>query len=203
MLISIVVACNGPEENTTMWKVQSEENQTVSDFTAEDARSQLRQHLSENPFLKNARVSRMPKLDVASYYAFSAVPPYGRVGEAVFLVTENTILSSTQPIADFKKLMVDLGVGQSPDALEISIFASLFLRFHVLRRGIVLEQPDGHPLLQENPIPPNKFTQPQSTFDEQTGAHYVFWAFDTDRMKAILWEVQVSPDGTTSYTSSE
>jgi hypothetical protein len=93
-------------------------------------------------------------------------------------------------------------VGANPDVLDVHTFAHLFIRLRLLRRGVVLDRPDGHVLLRPNQLPAERFVAPQASFDAQ-GAHYRFWMFDTDRMEPSYWEVRVATDGTTSYTEGQ
>jgi hypothetical protein len=141
----------------------------------------------------------MPELDVAGLYAFSVMPAVTReAGEIIQLVGPGEMLTSGSA-EDFQSLMARLGVGQAPNVMDVQAFARLFLRLLAVRRGVVLEAPDGHVLLQAGQLPPEKFAPPRADFDDH-GARYRFWTFDTDRMEPAFWDVRVARDGATTIT---
>lgn len=177
-------------------------NSQVSDFKPEEAEARLREHIAEIPPSKDAVVARAPDLDVAGLYAFSVIPSAtGLAGEMHYLVGPHEMLTSGWP-SDFDKIMKRLAVGQNPEVLDVHTFARLFLPLCALRRGVVLEQPNGHILLRLRPelLPSGQFSPPQVDFDAN-GTRYRFWTFDADRMESVFWDVQVAPDGTTSFAS--
>ena len=155
------------------------------DFTPEQARERLEQHIAHIPFFSDALIARASNLDVAGLYAFAVVPASTReAGQVFYLVGSDELLSSAQPYADFDKLMLRLGVGQTPHVLDVQTFARLFISLRALRRGAVLESADGHVLLRPEQLPPEQFTPPQVEFDA-AGAHYTFWMFDIDRREPV------------------
>lgn len=172
-----------------------------TEFTPEQAEERLRQHISQIPPLADAIIARVPDLDAAGLYAFSVMPRLtGRAGEVLYLIGSSDMLTSGQP-TDFDKLMQRLGVGKKAGILDVHAFAHLFLRLRALRRGVVLDSPNGHVLLRPEQLPSARFSAPKADFDS-LGSHYHFWMFDTDRMEPIFWDVRVAPNGITSFTSS-
>lgn len=181
---------NGPEP--------AEEPKMSTDPKVARARARVEESLAGDPFMKDALISRFTLLDVGPYLAFSVVPKStGRAGEVVFLVSDDRVLSSKQP-SDFDQLMADLGVGTRADAVDIEKFVDLFLRMRLLVRGVVLDSPDGHPLLRPGQIPEGRFELP-SVEHTEAGTRYRFWMFGTDSYEPGHYEVLVAPDGTTTY----
>jgi hypothetical protein len=175
-------------------------NTTPSDL--ERARKQVEARVASIPPLSESDIAHASDLDVAGLSAFSVMPrATGKAGEVIYLVGRDEILTAGTP-ADFDKLMTRIGVGQTPNALDVPAFAHLFLRLRVLRHGALLERADGHPLLRPGQIPAGQFTPPLYNFDA-TGAHYRFWVFDTDRFEPILWDVRIAPNGATTFTEQK
>lgn len=185
-------ACGGrSEDKVTM--------QTTS-FDKTAARAKLDDILGKSTFLKGADVGPVPELDVAGKFAFSAMPrSTGLGGEVLFWIGADETLSTAQAPRDFDRLMAILGVGAKANALEVHRLALLFVRFRVMRRGVILDKPDGHILLQPGMIPADKFAPPKLATDA-SGAHLAFWMFDTDRMAPAFYQVEISPDGKTTFT---
>lgn len=174
--------------------------QNQNRFDQAAARAKLDQLLAASTFLKGAAVGSVPELDAAGMFAFSAMPPStDKAGEVLFWIGPDEILSTAQAPRDFERLMVKLGVGARPDALDAHRLALLFVRFRVLRRGVILDRPDGHVLLRPDQIPADRFAPPRFTADA-SGAHLTFWMFDTDRMEPAFFRVDVAPDGKTAFT---
>jgi hypothetical protein len=174
------------------------QNQNHFDQTA--ARAKLDQLLAASTFLRGASVGPVPELDAAGMYAFSAMPAStGKAGEVLFWIGPDEVLSSAQAPRDFDRMMAKLGVGARRDALDAHQLARLFVRFRALRRGAILDRPDGHVLLKPGQIPADRFAPPRLTTDA-SGAHLAFWMFDTDRMEPAFFQVDVAPDGKTTFT---
>lgn len=173
--------------------------QTTS-FDKTAARAKLDDILAKSTFLKGADVGPVPELDVAGMFAFSAMPPStGLGGEVLFWIGAEETLSTAQAPGDFDRLMAMLGVGTRADALEVHRLALLFVRFRAMRRGVILDKPDGHVLLKPGMIPADKFEPPKLVTDAQ-GAHLAFWMFDTDRMAPTHYQVDIAPGGKTTFT---
>lgn len=196
-------ACTWREEATVMPSpLPITSNSQVPDFKPEEAEARLREHIAGIPPSKDAMVARVRDLDVAGLYAFSVIPSTGLAGEVYYLLGPTEMLTSGWP-SDFDKIMKRLGVGQNPEVLDVHTFARFFLPLCALRRGVVLEHPNGHILLRLRPelLPSGQFSPPRVDFDAN-GTRYRFWTFDADRMESVFWDVQVAPDGTTSFTSN-
>jgi hypothetical protein len=141
-------------------------------------------------------------LDTAGLFAFSVMPrAIGKAGEVIFLVGPDEMLSGGTA-AHFDRLMARLGVGKTPNVLDVPSFAHRFLRLGVLRHGVVLERPDAHPLIKPGQLPARRFLPPTYNFDAD-GARYRFWVFDTDRFVPVFWDVRIAPSGVTSFTTEE
>jgi hypothetical protein len=176
--------------------------QSQTNFDPGSARAKLDQLLAQSELWKGAAVGPVPELDAGGMFAFSAMPrSTGRAGEVLFLIGPNEMLSTGQATKDFDHLMAKLGVGTKPDALEVHRLAYLFVRFRALRSGVILDKPDGHVLLKPGAIPADKFTPPTLT-TSAGGAHLVFWMFDTDRFAPAFFQVDIAPDGRTSFTGA-
>jgi len=174
--------------------------QSQTNFDPGSARTKLDQLLAQSEDWKGAAVGPVPELDAGGMFAFSAIPrSTGRAGEVVFWIGPDEMLSTAQPTKDFDRLMAKLGVGTRPDAMDAHRLAYLFARFRVLRSGVILDKPDGHVLLKPGAIPADKFVPPTLTTSAR-GAHLVFWMFDTDRMVPTFYQVDIAPDGRTSFT---
>jgi hypothetical protein len=174
--------------------------QTQGSFDAQAARTKLDALIAKSTLLAGAYVGPVPELDAAGMFAFSAMPPStGKAGEILFWIGPDEMLSTAQAPKDFDRLMAKLGVGAKPDAIEAHELALLFVRFRAMRRGVILDKPDGHPLLQAGVIPADAFAPPKLTTDAR-GAHLAFWMFDTDRMAPATYTVDVAPDGKTTFT---
>lgn len=171
-------------------------------FNLEQARKQVEERIAAIPFLRDSDIAHASDLDVAGLYAFSVLPrTTGKAGEVIHLVGPDELLTGGTA-ADFDKLMLRLGVGKTPNVLDLPAFAHLFLRLRVLRHGVLLERPDGHPLVRPDQLPAKKFTPPNYDFDAD-GAHYRFWVFDTDRFVPVFWDVRIAPNGSTTFTTQE
>lgn len=175
---------------------------STTPFDLEQARKRVEDRVASIPPLGEADIAHASDLDVAGLYAFSVMPrATGKAGEVIYLVGRDEILTAGTP-ADFDQLMMCLGVGRTPDALDMTRFAHLFLRLRVLRRGVLLERANGHPLLRPEQLPAGQFTPPHYNFDAD-GARYRFWVFDTDRFAPVWWDVRIAPNGTTAFTVQE
>lgn len=167
-------------------------------FSPQQAEEKLRHHLKHSPAQSDITITYVRDLDIADLFAFSVMPAAtGLAGENVYLVGPDEILKAG---TDFDIVMKRLGVGQSASTLDINTLANLFLRFRVLRRGVILEQLDGHALLRPGQLTEDKFHAPRAGLDAE-GAHFQFWTFDTDWLEPVYWDVRVEPGGTTSFTS--
>jgi hypothetical protein len=169
-------------------------------FDRTAARAKLDEILARSTFFKGAWVGPVQELDAAGMFAFSAMPPStGKAGEILYWIGRDETLSTGQPERDFDRLMSKLGVGARPDAVEVHHLALLFVRFRAMRRGVILDKPDGHVLLKPGMIPADQFAPPVVTTDAR-GAHLAFWMFDTDRMQPARYAVDIAPDGKTTFT---
>ncbi|HLL23928.1 MAG TPA: hypothetical protein VK427_17440 [Kofleriaceae bacterium] len=176
----------------------TQQNQPRFDQAA--ARAKLDAIIASSTFLRDDWVGPVPELDAGGMYAFSAMPPStGKAGEVLFWIGPDETLSTAQATRDFDRLMAKLGVGARVDAVEVHRLAALFVRFRVMRRGVVLDRPDGHALLKPDRIPADRFTPPRLSTDA-SGAHLTFWLFDTDRMEPVSYRVDIAPDGKTTFT---
>jgi hypothetical protein len=174
--------------------------QSSTPFDPHAARAKLDALVASSALLKDAWVGPVPELDAAGMFAFSAMPPStGKAGELLFWIGPDETLSTAQAPRDFDRLMAKLGVGARPDAIEVHRLALLFVRFRAMRRGVILDKPDGHALIQPGMIPADQFAPPALTTDAR-GAHLAFWMFDTDRMQPARYTVDIAPDGKTSFT---
>lgn len=197
VLVALGAACHGTPRDR---QEDSVTQPSRSEFDAAAARTKLDGVLARSSFLAGAAVGPVPELDAAGMYAFSAMPPSsGKAGEVLFWIGTDEVLSTAQAPRDFERLMAKLGVGARPDALDAHRLALLFVRFRAMRRGVILDRPDGHVLLKPGQIPANRFAPPRLTTDA-SGAHLAFWMFDTDRMEPALFRVDVAPDGKTAFT---
>lgn len=173
---------------------------THKDFDRAAARARLDVELARWPVFKGAAVGPVPDLDVGGLFAFSAMPPStGKAGEVLFWIGADEVLSTAQPTRDFDRLMARLGVGDRAGAVEVHQLALLFIRFRAMRRGVVLDRPDGHALLRPGAIAADAFHPPRLTHDA-AGAHLAFWLFDTDRFEPSRWTVDIAPGGATQFT---
>jgi hypothetical protein len=199
LALSSLLACHSPG------RAQEREGADMTElreFDASQAEARVREHIADLPLLADAGVWRVAELDVGDYFAFSVIPEMtGLAGESLYLVSSDDMVLSGQP-ADFDRLMATLGVGSRADVLDVKAFAQLFVRVRAVRRGVILDRPDGHPLIQPGQIPDDAFFPPQAEFEEGTGAHFRFWLFDTDRYEAFHFEVDVAPDGSTRFSES-
>jgi hypothetical protein len=167
-------------------------------FSPEEALKKVDELLAGFAPMQDADIARVPQLDAAGLYAFSAMPRLtGKAGEVIYLVGPGEVLSGGTA-SDFDSLMARLGVGREPGVLDVHTFARYFMRLRVLRRGVVLDQPDGHVLLDPSQLPPEKFAPPRADFGDE-GARYRFWMFDTDRLEPAYWDVRVASDGRTTF----
>lgn len=175
--------------------------QTPTTFDLNQAEKRVRDRVAAIPPLSDSDIAHVSDLDVPGWYAFSVMPrSTGLAGEVIYLVGPTESLTAGTA-ADFNRIMQQLGVGARPNVLDMAKFAHLFLRLRVLRHGVLLEKPDGHPLLPAGKLPASKFTPPRYQFD-QSGANYNFWVFDTDRLEPVFWNVHVAPDGTTTFSET-
>lgn len=175
---------------------------TPTRFDLNQAAARVRERVANIPPLAESDIAHVPDLDVPGWYAFSVLPrSTGLAGEVIYLVGPDEMLTAGTA-ADFNRIMQQLEVGAKPNVLDIEKFAHLFLRLRVLRHGVLLEKPDGHPLLPAGSLPASKFTPPQYRFDPN-GANFKFWVFDTDRLEPVFWNVHVAPDGTTTFSETE
>jgi hypothetical protein len=177
--------------------------QDQSQPTAEQrAKQRLRTHIDTISFLKASDIARLPDLDIAGYYAFSVMPVVtGRAGEITYLVNDQEILSSGQP-SHFDKIMKWVLEDKVSSPIDVETFARLFLRMKAIRYGVLLYTPDGHILLEGNPIPLEIFEPPSMTGTSE-GINCRFWVYDTDRFEPVFWEVWVKRDGSTTFTSRQ
>lgn len=171
-------------------------------FDLEQARKRIEERVASNEVLGEADVVHVPDLDTAGLYAFSVMPrATGRAGEVIFLVGPDEMLAAGTT-ADFDRLMARVGVGTTPNVLDLPEFARRFLRLRVLRNGVVLERADAHPLLQPGQLPARRFLPPTYDFGAD-GARYRFWVFDTDQFGPVFWDVRVAPSGATTFATEE
>jgi hypothetical protein len=171
-------------------------------FDLEQARKRVEERVTSNELLGEVNIVHASDLDTAGLYAFSVTPrAIGRAGEVIFLVGPDEMLTAGTAV-DFDRLMARLGVGKTPNVLDVPSFAHRFLRLRVLRHGVVLERPDAHPLIKPRQLPARRFLAPTYGFDAN-GARYRFWVFDTDRFVPVFWEVRIAPSGATSFTTEE
>ena len=169
-------------------------------FDQQAAREKLDQILATSSFMKDAYVGPVPELDAAGMYAFSAMPPStGKAGEMLYWIGPQEVLSTGQPDKDFDRLMAKLGVGAKADAIEVHRLAYLFVRMRAMRRGVILDKPDGHVLLKPGTILLDQFAPPTMSTDAR-GTHLAFWMFDTDFKAPRHYQVDVAPDGTTTFS---
>jgi hypothetical protein len=165
-------------------------------FDAQAAQARLGRRLSEIPPLVDAQVTRLPEYDLPGLFAFSVLPSLtGLAGEVSYLVGPTEMLSSGRS-SDFDRVMALQGVG-SDHPWELGRFCPFYMRFRAIRRGVVLDRPDGHVLLKPGQIDPATFEPPHRDIGT-AGTRYRFWFFDTDRMKPSFCDVLVGPDGRTT-----
>lgn len=170
-------------------------------FDEHTAEARLREHLAGLPMYPPHQVYRVADLDVADMFAFSVLPEAtGMAGEVIYLVGPDEMLSTGRPTQTFDRLMAILGVGAAPDVMDIETFVPLFLHLRALRRGVLLREPDGHPLLRPGQLPAEAFSPPSYEYGEG-GARYQFWIFDIDRRRPAFFDVRVEPDGATTVES--
>jgi hypothetical protein len=115
----------------------------------------------------------------------------------IYLMGPDEMLS-TGLRTTINEIMARLEVGTKPGVLDVHRFAYIFLRLRAHRRGVVLDAPDGHVLLQPGQLPDDQFTPPEATLDEK-GAHFRFWIYETGLMEPLYFDVLVAPDGTTTF----
>jgi hypothetical protein len=171
-------------------------------FSLEQARKRVEERVASNELLGEVDIIHVPDLDTAGLYAFSVTPrAIGRAGEVIFLVGPDEMLTAGTA-SDFDSLMARLGVGTTPNVLDLPAFARRFLRLRVLRNGVLLERPDAHPLIKPGQLPARRFLPPTYDFGAD-GARYRFWVFDTDRFVPVFWDVRVAPSGATTFATEE
>jgi hypothetical protein len=189
-----LVACAKPKARVNM-------NPSIP-FGIDQARSRVEERVASIPPLADADITHAPDLDVAGMYAFSVMPrAVGKAGEVIYLVGPDELLTAGAAEV-FDKLMERLGVGKTPNVLDVPTFAHLFLRIRVLRHGALLERPDGHPLMRSRQLPARQFAAPHYEFGPH-GARYRFWVFDTDHFVPVSWDVRIAPNGATTFTTEE
>ena len=171
-------------------------------FNLEQARKRVEERVASNEVLGEVDIAHVPDLDTAGLYAFSVMPrAIGRAGEVIFLVGPDEMLAAGTA-ADFDRLMARVGIGTTPNVMDLFAFARRFLRLRVLRNGVVLERPDAHPLIKPGQLPARRFLPPTYDFGAD-GARYRFWVFDTDRFVPVFWDVRVAPSGATTFATEE
>ncbi len=171
-------------------------------FSSQDALNIVNERLSKSSLFDGASVAVDSSISVPGYHAISVMPQStGLAGEVVYMVGKDEVLTCGNK-ADFAKIMRGLGIGTPSGHLPVAEFAHLFLRMCAVRRGVLLEKPDGHVLLKPGQIPAEKFVAPSFEFGE-SGAKYRFWVFDTAMFTPVYWEVKVAQDGTVDYSSKE
>jgi hypothetical protein len=176
--------------------------QTGTPFDLNQAEQRVRNRVATIPPLQDSDIAHVPDLDVGNLYAFSVMPrSIGKAGEVIYLVGPDEMLTAGTP-ADFHSIMRRLGVGTQSNALDIVTFVRLFLRLRVLRHGELLETAGGNPFLSPGRLPETEFSPPQYRFD-RNGANYRFWVLDTDRLAPVFWDIQVAPDGTTTFSEKK
>ncbi|MBN1316571.1 MAG: hypothetical protein JXA42_13930 [Anaerolineales bacterium] len=205
VILLIVLCLYGCQGKSTINGVETtlpivETRQPVGEFNVEIAKARLREHVDSIPPSQGATIARTPDMDVAGLLAFSVMPSTGLAGEVIYLVGPDEMLSSGVH-STFDTVMQRLGVGKTPDVLDVHRFAQLFLRLRANRHGVVLDSFDGHPLLKPDQLPKSKFSLPAASFDEN-GTRYRFWIFDTDHLEPYLIDALVAEDGTTTFMES-
>jgi len=171
-------------------------------FNLEQARKRVEERVASNEVLGETDTVHVADLDTAGLYAFSVTPrAIGRAGEVIFLVGPDEMLAAGTA-SDFDRLMARVGVGATPNVLDLPAFVRRFLRLRVLRNGVVLERRDAHPLIKPGQLPAHRFLPPTYDFGAD-GARYRFWVFDTDRFVPVFWDVRVAPSGATTFATEE
>jgi hypothetical protein len=159
----------------------------------------LEQFLANHSISEEATITRVEDLDLAGYSAFVWTPKStGRAGQVFYLVKDEEVLSSGSNTLDIvmKQLIA------SNETLDVHQFATFFIRFKVVRYGVVLDTHDGHVLMGPNQLPEAEFSPPSRT-ETADGLNYSFWMFDTDRYVPVYYSISVSNDGTINYTTKE
>jgi hypothetical protein len=199
-LLTVIIVLTGAGCGSGSARSEEKVTTTTTGFDQKAARDKLDQMLATSSLMKDAYVGPVPELDAAGMYAFSAMPrSTGKAGEILYWIGPEEVLSTGQPDKDFDRLMAKLGVGAKPDAIEVHRLAYLFVRMRAMRRGVILDKPDGHVLLKPGAIPPDQFAPPAMSTDAR-GTHLAFWMFDTDFLAARRYQVDVAPDGTTTVS---
>lgn len=159
----------------------------------------LEAHLAKHDIFKDANVVEVPDLDIVGYSAFSMTPKStGRAGEVFYLVKDQEILSSGSNTLD----IVMKQLNESNQTLDVHEFAMFFLRFKVVRHGVVLDSHDGHVLMEPNHLPESDFSPPLLT-EETDSLNYTFWIFDTDRYIPVFYDIQVGKNGQIEFETKE
>ena len=191
--LSLLNACDNAMTENTKEKTTDISNVNMT------PQQVLEAHLAKHSIFKDANVVRASDLDIAGYTAFSMTPKStGRAGEVYFLVKDQEILSSGSNTLDIvmKQLIA------SNQTLDVYEFAAFFLRFKVVRYGVVLDTHDGHVLMEPNHLPESDFSPP--SFNEGAdGLNYSFWIFDTDGYIPVYYDIHVRTDGQVEYETKE
>ena len=191
--LSISNACDNTKAENTQEKTT---DISIQNMTPQQV---LEAHLAKFPIFKDANIVKIPDFDIAGYSAFSMTPAStGRAGEVSYLVKNQEILSSGSNTLDIilKELIA------SDQTLDVYEFARFFLRFKVVRYGVVLDEHDGHVLMEPNQLPEGEFSLPSFNKDVN-GLKYTFWIFDTDWHIPIYFDIHISNTGEIEYETKE